>query len=385
MYRFVITDRVYRILAARFRFVYLTYTGSIFWDRNKFTRVHGVCEFQWRVFCHIIWINPIAMLAYAYDKLYFKDIPDENQSLERKEKETNLLLSVEALSFTNLIVTVSLATMTQLDHMDDLLKAYNDTRQLGRHLQNKFQPELGESNTKSIENLVAYICWFPCIIPILVSLSFFHSSDPIHNAIEQVLEVQVGINLHSILMAILMMWTVQCMFQANLWLSAGKPLRILLTLRNHKQEYSVTTYGIGVVSEKTIVWLYRAHQTVLINPNTIYKSRGMVFHFVGLMICFVVSAFSAIRHRSLLIQSSSAPLQLLHAIGIVQPFIFVSLECIMIAYLQNCSTSFRKKLCNLAGRKTAIYKAARSFPPLTMRTGGEYFNVNKSTFVDWSV
>lgn len=63
-------------------------------------------------------------------------------------------------------------------------------------------------------------------------------------------------------------------------------------------------------------------------------------------------------------------------------FWFMPSVSLLITWIR-CGSCTWKMILNITRRKTRLNKAARSFTALTLKSDGQYYNVNSSIFMDW--
>lgn len=149
--------------------------------------------------------------------------------------------------------------------------------------------------------------------------------------------------------------------------------------------YIMVICGLGMISEESIIKIYRSLQYLLQGSNLVYGSSKAVYHSTGALVSFVVAVFTLIRYNHLLFVKSAMALPLLGIIAgsMFLPVLLMYAECIFADLFDSLWKSYRKKILNITRRNTRLHKAARSFTALTLKSGGQYYNVNRSTFMDW--
>ncbi len=247
--------------------------------------------------------------------------------------------------------------------------------------------------------MIRLICYMPLLIPFLFAFSLFHPADPVHNMLKDLFEVEVKLNLFTFCFAIAKMGAVflnigivvnfVCLALLSVYL-AGYWLRVALPTgiseHNHKlKTYNFQTDGIGNVSEDSLIWLYRSLQCTYTISDHIFCNTRIALHSTALVIVAVVTSFSLVRYHDILLDGSALGISFFFVLsfGLVLALTIYSLECFFTGDLEDTWTNFKRSILKRTNRNSSVHKTAKSFRPISLKTGGPYFNVNRSTFLEW--
>lgn len=400
-----LTDRMYYHLSRRFGdIIKYSLTGYLHWDKesNRFVRVPGYYFLNWWFMCHIGYLVPFPIIAYTHTKAVSDSVPDEATVLQ--SSEGNDLIVLTSIVFVSFVVMAFVVTSALLNRTTETVAVFNDTFDLHHQLLNKYSHVLAKrfrTTPKSLEQLTAFICWFPICVPAFCCLSFLHPFDPIHNAFEEIFEITIGLNKETVIFLILEFYLVICLVTtaskvimmcliplclSHYWLNAGIPKCIIFKIRNGSAIPLVRTSGLGMLQEESSILLYQYQHLALNNINCVMKQVKCMSHFVGCLVMAVTASFSIIKYNHVLLDGSAMGLAFLGVLltALCSPVCLVLVECALAQLLEEKWMEYKRRLVTLAPRNTSLNKTARSFRPVALKTGGEFFNVNRSTFMEWS-
>lgn len=402
MYDLLLTDRALWHLTARLGvLVKITGSGFFSWNQaeNRFMIFEGLRLTHWKATYNAGLLFYFVLMVFAWTRSFSDELSDEDNVSRR----IGISVVFVAIIYLTAVKIILLITKCLMDNQAELVESFNQPIRTHNYLKLTFphsQTSISKEAVQYNENLMIFICWFPLVLPFVFTLSFFHPSDPVHNLFEDVLELKVGLNWASASFACVEYWAALCfvntaitavlspvvnMCLVHFWLMAAKPIAAEICIGSVPVEYKFETLRLSVLSEDKFIHLYRAQQCAMTLPNSFVQTTEFAFHSVGMLICMVGSAFSLLRGHHEFLDGSAMGVALVGlfvtACGLM--IITYFMECSLIHSLEAQGKRARNGVLSLTGRKSAIYKTAVSFRPVTIRSGGKFFNVNKSSFIEW--
>jgi len=145
------------------------------------------------------------------------------------------------------------------------------------------------------------------------------------------------------------------------------------------------TAQLGKLSETELIWMYRAFQLQQGLVDIMYSTSRAAYHSFAQQIVLVVAIFSMMRFQDLIFGGDSTGLLLaaISVLGASLSILMMTIESFGIDEVQNRSENFRNAILKGTKRNIAIHKAVRSLKCLTIHSAGSYYNVNKSSYIEW--
>lgn len=354
--------------------------------------------------------NTISILLgiYLYFMAWPMTLPEITKSTGTRQQQANknYFTLLAGILFWLLMIVLLAGESVLYDHGSDIIRSFNQTLYLDALFCQKLLPPRHtiKKTYKVEESLCKIACYLTLAIPIAFAVSLFHPADPLHNIIEDVFEIPVKISPFFLCVLVpLEIWGVYALtlvatifillgliqvFVIKFWLSVALPLQTKddIFLSRQRNVQLLRTVDLGHVREDVAIWLYRSLQVLTALSNKAMSTNRMVYHANGVMMCAVVSAFASIKFRKELLAQSSANtvgLLLILNIGFTLMIFVYFCECNLLQEVEWRWILFKSRLLSKSKRKSVLHKAARSFRAVTLNLGGNFFNVNKSTFLDW--
>ncbi len=227
----------------------------------------------------------------------------------------------------------------------------------------------------------------------------FHPADPVHNLLKDVFEINVEPSVFilwfcnvNILGSFPYCWifiNFTIIFITYVYLT-GFWLRVIMPKSMHhygrkSNIYHINTFKNNVMHQDVFIWVYRCLHCVNALMNELVRETCVAFHSTGLLIAVVVSSFAVIRFYGGMLDGTAMGLSLfIVLLGLsVIIIILYSMECHFLGELEDICKKFKSGILNVSKSKSVLYKTAKSFQLLRLKPGGSYFNVNRSTFLEW--
>lgn len=249
------------------------------------------------------------------------------------------------------------------------------------------------------EQLVRIACIVPSFVPFVFVLSLFHPADPVHNLLKDVFEIKVEPTLFIFCFAIVLFWGVFLIIQifinfiivfalyiylTGFWLTAIMPKSV--QIYNFKSNvYHVKTLNQDIVHQEVLIWVHRCLHCVNALVHELVGKPCVTFHSTGILIAVVASSFAIIRFYNGMFDGTAMGLSLflvLLGVSVLLTTLY-SFECHFLGQLEDISKTYKSKILKVSKRQSVLYKTAKSFQLLRLKSGGTFFNVNRSTFLEW--
>lgn len=377
-----------------------TFTGCLGFDScsKRFIQYHGYRSLNWKLIEGVGYLVPLSVGLLIYTELGTQSI-QENGAVENK----NLLIVLAASLFFTLMSVVMAFSSLQIDYKQEIVESFNQPFSVNRRFKKQLFPkslQIPMEAAAGTEQLFKNFCYGSLFIPICLILSLFHPADPIHNILESFLEAKVEINLGIGVFLIIETFGVLCYTQTAIvfilsflistslseyWLYVSKPTGAMALNKRRMSSFKFRTLKMTVASEDVMIWIYRTLQCVVANTNVFLESGRCVAHAQGILASWVVSTFSLLKYYQILIDGGAVGLSLmtvLTGVCLIVPLLYY-LECSILDRLEVSCQHWKQTVIKLTPRNSAIHKTAVSLRVITLKTGGSFFNVNQSTFMDW--
>lgn len=394
-----LTDRIRHDICWRFgRLVKYFNLGGFIWNKDTqlFETLDGYSSFQYYYqhisCCLLIFITSTS----TWYKIYFEELPESDPT--SINENSNLLAILSNILVTTLITFIVSAGFVHLKYKSDFPLALNQAFLLAHHF--KRMLKINEKKVKGIPTgdlLVRLIIYIPCFFPIAFAMSLFHPSDPIHMILIDLFEIEVKPSFFIFLFVIFEMWAVVCfigdvlvfcllgmiqVFLAGYWLEVALPMNVYhrnVTSGSH----NFRTSEVGNITQDQVINVYRSLQYTFTVSHNAFCNTRLASHSIGMIIVAVVSSFTLIRYNYLLFDNSAMGISIILNVAFVTVFLMYKYECFFLDDLETRWMAYKSAILNLTKPSSEIHKVAKSFRPITLKTGGPYFNVNRSTYLEW--
>ncbi len=375
--------------------------GGFYWnkDTQQFETLEGYSSLQFYSqhlsCCLLILINSTSI----WSKVHLDELPESDPTISIINQKANLLAILSNVLITTLITFIVAAGFVHLKYKSDFPLVLNQAFVLDHQFKRIFKtPPVKKAKTIPQGDLLnRLLCIIPCFFPFAFPLSLFHPSDPIRMILTDLFEIEFKPSILVFLFVIFEMWSVFCfigdvfafciigmieLFLAGYWLQVVLPLSVY-----HRQATSGTylfrTHEAGNISQDLVIKVYRTLQCAFTVPHDAFCNTLLASHSIGMVIVAVVSSFTLIRYNYILVDSSAMGMTLILTVAFVVDFILYKYECFFLDEIEIRWKGYKSAILNLAKPSSEVYKVARSFRPITLKTGGPYFNVNRSTYLEW--
>lgn len=407
----MISDRMKRLIGSRFGPV-LKYTisGGFFWDpsQEKFVELKPPWLFAWQTTFYVGFPVLGVLILWIYTQTrsgISEELVSESDELLSSSKRT-LTIIICALMWLVLSVSMSVGSLF-IQFNGEMARILNqiyllDTTMQQVLLQNRvFRPSPAITNfIKFFEILAMIISIFPLVLPVFFVVMFFHPVEPVHRIVEDFLELDVRFSIDVVPVLLAYAWgafdisSIMCcfiimiflfVFVTTTWFMVATPDAVTPPVFVNGKRFFESA-ELGKISEDELVWVYRSLQILSASINEVIAKKRMSYHALVALMVGVLSTYSIIRYYDFFLGEDVMGLSL----GILMTFAFLLapiifyLECGFLDGMENLWMSYKDNLNSTTTRNSAIYKAARSFREVKFKSTHPFFNMNKSTFLDWT-
>jgi len=401
-----ITDQVHRDICCRLGpIVKYTISGLFSWNKNtqKFERFDNpYIGFQWQALYYVFFVDAWLCTTTVFNIMTKQEFPETDTNFSPNKNK--MLVIFSCIMYESIVVSFIALASVQLELKQAFPSTLNQLFKLDRQFKLMFQDSLVRKRvTKNVklfgDLLVRLTCIVCCLVPFLFVISLFHPADPVNNVLKEVFEIRVEPSIFIVCLTIVEFWGVCmvvgvvlvflligtiCVYLSGYWLTELMPIFMYRCDRS-LDNYCVRTLKMGIVDQDVLIWVYRCLQCVNISVNEIICDSRVAFHSTGILISVVASSFAIIRFHHLMLDGTLMGFSMfLVLFGVLLMLVILyGFECHFLGRVEEICKTFRGNILKSSKRNSLIYKTAKSFQLLRIRTGGLYFNVHGSTFMEF--
>ncbi|CAL8130795.1 unnamed protein product [Orchesella dallaii] len=384
---------------ATFRLYIMKFSGlrPFYWDysRDGLVLSHPFIFTAWKSMIYAsIFVVPVvlSMLKTHLDIVISNNEDDDNNKIISKSRLVLVFGTIEVLLtvFAIILATILIEDRMEIKNIIENCLTLNTRiyKLFGKNLEKR------EDVKKAIlkfELVTLLVCFSTIMFVAVFPITFFHSADPFHRMLDDVFGIQVTLSTIPIILSLgygrevfvvantfaifLLSFLLPKCF-CMVWMSAIMPLEMT-------KERHIQTKYVGPVVSQRIIWIYRCYQLYWIHWNGIMAKFRLALHFAMMQILVVAASVLLIRYSSNLMRNGEFLFLLLILSGFILPLIMAKLECSMVGEVVEDSLKMKEKLLNLNGRKSFVYKVAKSFRPHRVSPTHPFFTLSNNTFLEF--
>lgn len=372
-----------------------TWTSLVHWDpsNSKFFAASTISGYRFTNIWFVYYFGYFVLLGFIAFTYFLssQDIKDVVHS------SSDTLLTFSMLLYTTCMAAIVWFGTVFLEYQEECVDTFNASFSLDSRLKSLIPVKITTEEAKYSDIITKLCCYPPLVIPFIFLLALFHPLDPLHIFIERVLEVKVDFNwnvlvflglefygvyvlLATVTIVLLMGWVTTLV--SVYWLGVVMPAKITTGKTGKCQVW--TESGMEL-DPKTVVGVYRALQCFVAIPNRIVTHPQYVAHSIAMLMVWVTSAFVVIRYNDIMLDGSPMGLSMVVifvAACVIGAGVYYA-ECFLLDLLEKKWTSYKSGILAQTSRKSGFYKTGLSFRPVTLHLGGMFYNINKSTYLEW--
>lgn len=372
-------------------------------EKQQFVKIESFRYFIWHTSYYAGHGFQMGLATYLISSIFVDpEIPEEvptNVNLRQTYKHELLFLVAGLIIWLAVSMILAVESLA-IQYRQEMAQTMNCIYEIDAQLKRMFPIYCKRVNTR-FETYVTLTCYAPLVLPLIFAISLFHPSDPVHNLIVSLFEIEVSPKSPFIWVFLLLeMWTVAALaniiashcllwLAINLcyeyWIEAATCVNHATTYFKHKNLTGfLETKHLGLVSTETLIWLYRCFQLMTRSYNVVVGTIRFAYHSAGLLIMAIVASFALIKAGDALLESvMSFSLAMLLVVAFVWANILIFMECYLVDGMDAKWKEYKYQLLCLSGRNTELHKSAKSFMPVTLQGTHPFCKTNKSMFLEW--